>query len=149
MYQKPEYLDSDSDFVSEIERDTNICNSCYRKLREHIETRRDIAPSITEYDNDVEFAYFDDYKDTGRANSHEPYCICGAVDWQDIRLRPITDSENIQDVAYRLSSHLDNKGIDHDESILVRYIEEKHNLPAYQDRVELVLEEAIEKAKNV
>lgn len=146
MYQKPDYLDHDSEFVNKIERDSNICNSCYRKIREHTETRRDIASSITEYENDVDFAYFDDFKQSGRPNSHEPYCVCGAVDWQDIRVRPIDDAEEIQDIAYRLSSHLSEKGVKHSESTLVNYIEQKYNLPAYQDRIELVFEEAVDKA---
>lgn len=147
MYEKPEYLEHDSEFVNKIERDSNICNSCYRKLREHIETRRKIASSITEYDNDVEFAYFDDFRESGRANSHKPYCVCGAVDWQDARIRPI-ESEKLQDIAHRISSHLEEKNIEHDKKVLLEYIEDKHKLPEYQDRIELVFEEAVSKAKE-
>lgn len=146
MYQKPDFLydrdNKDSTFVSQIERDSNICNSCYRKIREHYPTVNDIASPVTEYDNNVDFGYFDDFKESGRPNAHKPYCTCGAVDWQDARIRPIEDDEMVK-IAQRLSSHLDEKEIEHDREELVTYVTEHFSLPYYQDREELVFEEAI------
>lgn len=146
MYQKPDFLydeeNKDSTFVSHIERDSNICNSCYRKIREHFPTINDVASSVTEYENDVEFEYFDDFKESGRPNAHKPYCQCGAVDWQDARIRPI-DGDEMMKIAHRLSSHLDEKEIEHDRDELVDYVAEHKRLPRYQDREELVFEEAI------
>lgn len=151
MYEKPDFLfdenNQDSTFVSEIERDSNICNSCYRKLREHFPTRHEIAKPITEYENDVEFAYFDDFKESGRPNKHAAYCPCGSVDWQDARIRPIEDEEMMA-IAERLSERLSEKDIEHDRDVLIEYIREHRNLPRYQDREELVFEEAIEKAEK-
>lgn len=146
MYQKPDYLEDDSTFVTKIERDSNICNSCYRKIREHYATVNDLAGPVTEYEDDVEFAYFDDFVNTGRPNAHKPYCVCGAVDWQDIRMRPIEPDEMIE-IGHRLSSHLDDKDVVHSKEVLIEYIEMHYQLPSYQDREELVFEEAIEEAK--
>jgi hypothetical protein len=147
MYQKPDFLynknNKDSTFTSEIERDSNICNSCYRKIREHIETKQDIASPITEYEEHVDFGYFDDFKETGRPNSHESYCVCGSVDWQDARLRPVESVEDMVTMAKRISNRLDEKGIKHTPSRLVSYVEENAQLPPYQDREEKVFEEAV------
>lgn len=146
MYQKPDFLydkdNKDSTFVSKIERDSNICNSCYRKVREHFPTINDLASPVTEYDNNVEFGYFDDFEESGRPNAHKPYCQCGAVDWQDARIRPI-DEDEMEEIAHRLSKHLEEKGITHNENELVSYILDKYNLPYYQDREELIFEEAV------
>jgi len=151
MYQKPDFLfgeeNEDSTFVSEIERDSNICNSCYRKVREHFPTVNDIASPITEYEDNVEFEYFDDFKESGRANAHKPYCECGAVDWQDARIRPIDDEEMIT-IAERISSHLNERGISHSKENLVRFVEEHCRLPQYQDREELVFEKAVALSKD-
>lgn len=147
MYQKPDFLynknNKDSTFTREVERDSNICNSCYRKIREHTETKQEIASSITEYEEHVDFSYFDDFKDTGRPNSHEPYCVCGSVDWQDARLRPVENIEDMVTMAQRISNRLSEKDIDHNPSELVNYVEENARLPPYQDREEKVFEEAV------
>jgi hypothetical protein len=146
MYQKPDFLygddNEDSAFVSEIERDSNICNSCYRKTREHFPTVNEIASPITEYENEVNFEYFDDFQESGRANAHKPYCKCGAVDWQDARIRPLSDEEMV-DIAERLSNHLSRKEVEHSPQRLMNYVREHSRLPDYQDREELVFEEAV------
>lgn len=151
MYQKPDFLydknNKDSTFVNKIERDSNICNSCYRKLRENFPTQNEIAGPITEYDNDVEFEYFDDFKESGRPNAHKPYCICGAVDWQDARIRPI-DDEEMDIIAKRLAKHLENKEIAHDSEVLISHIQENKRMPDYQDREELLFEEAVSLSLN-
>lgn len=146
MYQKPDFLydkeNEDSTFVNQIERDNNICNSCYRKIRETFPTAHELAAPLTEYEEDADFAYFDDFKESGRPNSQESYCQCGAVDWQDARLRPI-DSDGMMKIGQRLSTHLDEKDIEHCRQDLLNYIKENHRLPNYQDREELVFEEAV------
>jgi hypothetical protein len=150
MYEKPDFLygkenKEDSTFVSKIERDSNICNSCYRKTREQHPTVNEIASPITEYENEVNFSYFDDFQESGRANVHKPYCQCGAVDWQDARLRPLS-AEQMVEAGKRISKHLTMKGIEHDSKQFLRYIFEHRNLPQYQDREELVFEEAVVKS---
>lgn len=149
MYQKPDFLydenGEDSTFVKEIERDSNICNSCYRKVREHIPTRNDVATAITEYEEHADFEYFDDFKESGRPNRHKAYCTCGAVDWQDVRVRPI-DFEKMMNIAERISLNLFDKGVQHDPETLKKYVEKNFNRPEYQNREELLLEHAVEEA---
>ena len=145
MYNKPDFLDEDSTFVRRIEMNNNICNSCYRRVREDFETVHDIAGSILEYEEHADFAYFDDFRESGRPSTQESYCSCGSVDWQDARIRPIKDKE-LFDISERLSERLDEQDVEHDKNILVSYIKNNYREPEYQDREELLFEDAVENA---
>lgn len=145
--KRPEYLNEDSVFVRKIESDSNICSNCFRKIREHHETKHDVASSITEYEDDVDFSYFDDFVDTGRPNIHKAYCPCGAVDWNDVRVRPL-DMEQMMQAGTRIVKHLMEKGYIVDEERFFEIIEEEANLPENQFREEVVFEEAVSKTTS-
>lgn len=140
-YNRPEYLEKDSVFVQKIETDTNICNNCYRKIREHTDSMHEVASSITEYEDHVEFGYFDDFK-TGRASVHESYCECGAVDWNEFRVRPM-DMMRMKRSSQRIIERLEEKDFAVDEEKFLSIIESKGNLPEYQFKEEEVFEEAV------
>lgn len=148
MSKEFDYIDSDSLFARKIESDGNICKSCYRKLRDFLEPARqmpDVVDRKPEYGSDAYFAYFDDYIDTGRPSRKKSYCKCGAVDWNDVKVRPL-DEEQMVEVAKRVSDRLSEKDIDHDRSVLVSVVSDKCVRPKYQDREEKVLEEAVDSA---
>lgn len=145
-YNRPEYLDKDSTFVEEIELDYNICNNCFRKIREHSDPHEimpDAVDQIAEYQTDIEFDYFDDSLESGRPNIKKAYCKCGAVDWNDVRIRPL-DREKMEKVGVRIVNHLTDKGHNIDEEKFFAIVDEKSVLPEYQFKEELVLEEAVE-----
>lgn len=148
MHKRPEYLEEESTFVEEIEEDANICNNCYRRVRqfkEPAEQMPDSVSSIVEYEKHASFGYFDDYDFSGRPSEKKSYCKCGAVDWDDARIRPIS-SEEMSNIARRLSERLSEKDIEHKKEVLISVVEEKKDKPEYQFREEKVFEEAVEEA---
>jgi len=145
--KRPEYLNENSIFVQKIELDSNICNSCYRKMREHTETMQDIATPITEYEDHAEFSYFDDFKESGRPNVHKAYCECGAVDWDDVRLRPL-EQEELERAGLRIVNHLMEKGFVVDEEAFFDVVETEGPLPENQFREEEVLQKAVKKSTS-
>lgn len=135
-------------FKEKIEHNSNICNNCYRKLREHNEphhTMPDCVNDLTEYENSVEFGYFDDFVESGSPNSKEAYCACGAVDWQEFRVRPM-DMEDMRDSARRICSHLEKMGFDVDEDKFMSIVNEKGPLPENQCKEDEIFEMATEKS---
>lgn len=145
VIKRPDHLEKESIFVNKIEADPNICNSCYRKIREHNEPASempDSVTSITEYEDHTEFGYFDDFVDTGRPNIKKAYCECGAVDWNDVRIRPM-DQEQMEKSAMRIARHLKEKEVDIDESEFLKFVKDKGKRPEYQFKEEKVFEEAV------
>jgi hypothetical protein len=104
----------------------------------------EIATPITEYEDHAEFDYFDDFKFSGRANIKKAYCKCGSVDWNEARIRPLTE-ERVQNIAKRLVSHLEEKDFDVERKEFIRYILENTRKPDYQYKEEKAFEEATEK----
>jgi len=144
-YNRPEYVEEDSTFVRKVESDSNVCNNCYRKIREHTETVHKNASSVTEYEENVEFDYFDDFCETGRPNIEKAYCECGAVDWNEFRIRPM-DMERMKRAGSRIINRLEEKEYSVESLSFYKVIEENGNLPEYQFKEEQVFEMAVEKA---
>lgn len=145
------YIDEKSTFSKKIESDYNICSSCYRKLRERYEPHPSLPEVVGaqfEYNSDAGFAYFDDFKDSGRPSVGRTYCVCGVVEWNDAKIRPMTEEE-MWESSERISQHLSEKGVVHDEGEFFYAVNELYDLPEYQNREEKVFEEAIERAISV
>lgn len=148
MLDRLEYLDKDSTFAQKIETDGNICNSCYRKIRDFyspLDALPDFVTDQVEYEEDVNFSYFDDYVDSGRPSDKQPYCPCGAVEWTEVKIRPLDEDEMIE-VGQRISDRLDEKGVDHDKDVFFDVIREEGPKPENQFSEESVFEEATERA---
>jgi len=141
-YNRPEYLEEDSKFVQKIETDSNICNNCFRKVREHSEAMHDSVGSITEYEDHADFAYFDDFVHTGRPSIEKAYCECGAVDWNEFRIRPLS-VEEMKQCGQRIINHLMEKGFVLDEETFFTIIEDEGPLPENQYKEEEVFEKAV------
>lgn len=143
---KPDYLEEDSVFVQKVESDRNVCSSCYRKIREHSDPHPDlpdVVSGITEYNPDTETGYFDDFKFSGRPSVKHRYCVCGVVDWNDAKIRPLSLDE-MMETAERVSERLAESGVEHDRDVFLSYVEDHAQLPEYQFREEKVFEEAVE-----
>ena len=130
-------------FERKIESDGNICNNCYRKLREHFETMHDVATPITEYEDHADFSYFDDFRESGRPNVHKAYCKCGSVDWNETRIRPM-DEDAMERAAIRVVDRLMEKGYSVDEESFFDFIDERFDLPEWQMKEDRILELAVE-----
>lgn len=142
------YIDQDSIFTRKIETDGNICSSCYRKLREFLtpaEQMPDVVSDKVEYEPNAHFDYFGDEQETGRPSRKKAYCECGAVDWNNAKIRPLS-GEQMMKSAVRISERLTEKDIEHDEDVLLSYVEDEYQKPENQDREEKVFEEAVEEA---
>lgn len=145
-----EYIDENSVFAKKVETDPGICSSCYRLVREVHEPPEhvpNVQSDILEYEEHVDFAYFDDYDYSGRASVHRAYCPCGPVDWDDVKFRPLSQEE-MEKCGQRISERLDEKNVEHNRDVLVDYIEQESRKPENQFREEKVFEEAVDHAIN-
>lgn len=148
MSNEISYIDQDSIFTRKIETDSDICSSCYRKLREFLtpaEEMPDVVSDKVEYEPNAHFSYFDDKQETGRPSRKKSHCECGVVEWNRAKLRPL-DSEQMMNAAVRISQRLTEKGVDHDEDVLLSHVEAEFDKPENQDREEKVFEEAVDEA---
>jgi len=143
-----DYLDEDSIFNEYVEQDSDVCKSCYRKLRDFHDPPEFLPSSAlpqVEYREDARFGYFDDEINTGRPSRKKAYCTCGAADWNDIKIRPM-DSEKMNEASERIIQTLREKFFEVDEDVFFSVVEEKQDKPEYQFREEKVFEEATEQA---
>lgn len=143
-----ENLDEESTFTQEIEKNSHICDNCYRRLRFVLkphESMPDVVGDKMEYTNEAHFAYFDDRQETGRPSRKKSYCKCGNVD--DAKIRPL-DKKEMMETAERVIERLDEEGIDVDEELFLNTVYHHKSDPDNQFNEEVILEEAVKRTKE-
>lgn len=141
-----EELDKDSVFFEEIEKDSKFCLNCYRETRSYSEPHYTLPDAVTnyvEYEDFINFTYFDDYAFTGRPSIKRSYCECGVVD--KVKIRPV-DKEEIMNMAQRICDHLHSKDIEFNEDVFFDTVRSQKSNPDKQFNEEKIFEKAIKNA---
>ena len=137
-------LNTDSTFYRKIESNPNICTNCYRRLSFIAKPDEDrMHHSVTpkrEYQDHVDFDYFDDKHETGRPSVKRSFCKCGFVDAG--KIRPLEKSE-LMEVAVRVRERLEEEDVSFDKDIFFESVRIEKSNPDNQFNEEAILENAV------
>lgn len=141
-----ENLDTDSLFYQKVEDNHDVCTNCYRKLSYKLYPHETLPGCVTprkEYEEHVNFDYFDDEDKSGRPSIHRAFCECGFVD--SGKLRPL-DSKELIEVADRVLERLEEQEYELDEDTYFATVRREKSNPDSQFNEEAILESAVEEA---
>lgn len=140
-------LNTESIFYRKIESNPNICTNCYRRLSfvaKPDENRMHYSVTARrEYQDHVDFDYFDDKHESGRPSVKRSFCKCGFVD--SGKIRPL-DAKELMNVSTRVRDRLEEENIDVDVDVFFDTIRNEKSNPDNQFNEEAILEEAIERS---
>lgn len=138
-------LDKESTFNEKVERNSEICSNCYRRLKYRYESGGpEINTDYCEYEDHVGFGYVKDEIHTKRPSVKRSYCSCGVID-QGVKFRPF-NAEDFKEAAIRVSSRLEEQDISFDKDVFFNFVREEISDPSFQFNEEVILEEAVENA---
>ena len=137
-------LNTKSTFYRKIESNPNICTNCYRRIsfvaKPDEERMHHSVTARREYEDHVEFDYFDDKHETGRPSVKRSFCKCGFVDAG--KIRPL-DKKELMKVAVRVRDRLDEEEIEFDEDEFFGSVKREKSNPDNQFNEEAILENAV------
>jgi len=137
-------LNTKSTFYRKVESNPNICTNCYRRIsfvaKPDEERMHHSVTARREYEDHVEFDYFDDKHETGRPSVKRSFCKCGFVDTG--KIRPL-DKKELMKVAVRVRNRLDEEEIEFDEDEFFGSVKREKSNPDNQFNEEAILENAV------